>query len=357
MPPPDRPNDTRQRAPLRERVVHRAKLVRNALTRPTPPAPSPRSFRRGAPPGRFAVESDDASRALLARLSAGELAEVQRRIDTDVELAAAYRNERDASVARHMLLSYGTWLSDPTLLERTGLVAAQPPPGIHAMAHGPLAAAGGLYEADMIANALASVGVAVGSLGAALDFGCSSGRVLRVLAAAFPDVHWMGCDPNGDAVAWAQATFPQLDCFTSTNEPPLPLADASLELVYAISIWSHFAPVLGLRWFEEMHRVIRPGGHLVFTTHGWTALAYAAEMGRRPLEECAEIERALCRDGTWFLDHFGEGGDWGVVNPLWGSAFLTPEFILEQLCPRWRVVEFVAGRNQSNQDVYVLARA
>ena len=357
MPPPDRPNDTRQRASLADRVVHRAKLVRNALTRPTPPEASPATYARGTAPGRFGVEPDGASRALIGRLDFGELAEVERRIDADDELAATYRSTTDASVARHMLLAYGTWLGDPALLERTGLTAAQPPAGIHAMAHGPLAAAGGLYEADMVANALASAGVAGGSLDAALDFGCSSGRVLRVLAAAFPEVRWIGCDPNGDAVAWAQATFPHLEWFVSANEPPLPLADAALELVYAISIWSHFAPALGLRWFDEMHRVIRPGGHLVFTTHGLTALAYAAEMGRRPLEECAEIDRALYRDGCWFIDPFGEDGDWGVVNPLWGSAFLTPEFILGQLCPSWRVVEFVAGRNQSNQDVYVLARA
>jgi SAM-dependent methyltransferase len=337
--------------------VHRAKLVRNALFRPTPPPLTADSFARGLLPGRFAVESDGASSALIERLSAAEIGDVQQRIDADAELGAAYRDTRDPSVARHMLLSYGTWLGHPALLERTGLTAAQPPAGIHAMAQGPLAAAGGLYEADMVANALASAGVAAGSLRAALDFGCSSGRVLRVLAAAFPDVHWIGCDPNADAVAWAQATFPQLEWFTSANEPPLAMADAAVELVYAISIWSHFAPQLGLRWFEEMRRVIRPGGHLLFTTHGWTSLAFAAEMGQRPLKECIEIERALYRDGCWFLDPFGEDGDWGVVNPLWGSAFLTPEFVLEQLCPSWRVVEFVAGRNQSNQDVYVLARA
>ena len=337
--------------------MHRTKLVRNALLRPTAPPLTAQSFARSLKPGRFAVESDAASSALIERLSAAEIADVQQRIEADGELGAAYRGTLDASVARHMLLSYGTWLGHPALLERTGLIAAQPPAGIHAMAQGPLAAAGGLYEADMVVNALASVGVAAGSLRAALDFGCSSGRVLRVLAAAFPDVHWIGCDPNGDAVAWAQATFPQLEWFTSANEPPLAMADAAVDLVYAISIWSHFAPHLGLRWFEEMRRVIRPGGHLVFTTHGWTSLAFAAEMGQRPLKECVEIERALYRDGCWFLDPFGEAGDWGVVNPLWGSAFLTPEFVLEQLCPSWRVVEFVAGRNQNNQDVYVLARA
>ena len=336
--------------------MHRAKLVRNALFRPTPPPLTADSFARGLLPGRFAVESDGASSALIERLSAAEIADVQQRIDADAELGASYRGTGDPSVARHMLLSYGTWLGHPAL-ERAGVTAAQPPAGIHAMAQGPLAAAGGLYEADMVANALASAGVAAGSLRAALDFGCSSGRVLRVLAAAFPDVHWIGCDPNADAVAWAHATFPQLEWFTSANEPPLAMADGAVELVYAISIWSHFAPALGLRWFEEMRRVIRPGGHLLFTTHGWTSLAFAAEMAQRPLKECVEIERALYRDGCWFLDPFGEHGDWGVVNPQWGSAFLMPEFVLEKLCPSWRVVEFVAGRNQNNQDVYVLARA
>jgi SAM-dependent methyltransferase len=178
-----------------------------------------------------------------------------------------------------------------------------------------------------------------------------------VLGAAFPGVRWIGCDPNADAIEWSRATFPAHEWFANANEPPLPLADGELDLVYAISIWSHFEPLFGLRWFEEMRRVLRPGGHLVVTTHGWTALAYDALRDRRPLHECVEIERSLYRQGHWFIDPFGDEGDWGVVNPSWGSAFVTPEFLLGQLCPQWRVVEFVPGRNQQNQDVYVLARA
>ena len=55
-----------------------------------------------------------------------------------------------------------------------------------------------------------------------------------------------------------------------------------------------------------------------------------------------------------FTDEFGETGDWGVVNPAWGSAFVSPEWLLSKLCPTWRVLEFAPGRNQVNQDVYVL---
>jgi hypothetical protein len=31
--------------------------------------------------------------------------------------------------------------------------------------------------------------------------------------------------------------------------------------------------------------------------------------------------------------------------------------MLTHLCPRWRVLELAPGRNQENQDVYVLQRA
>ena len=40
--------------------------------------------------------------------------------------------------------------------------------------------------------------------GTVLDFGSSSGRVLRILAAARPDLRCLGCDPNEDAIAWAE---------------------------------------------------------------------------------------------------------------------------------------------------------
>jgi hypothetical protein len=45
-----------------------------------------------------------------------------------------------------------------------------------------------------------------------------------------------------------------------------------------------------------------------------------------------------------------------VVNQSWGTCFLSPEWMLGKLCPLWRVREFAAGRNQANQDVYVLQR-
>ena len=206
-------------------------------------------------------------------------------------------------------------------------------------------------------DALLSVGVKPETIRNGLDFGCSSGRVVRALAAAFPGTEWSACDPNEEAIAWASENLPAVHFFISDNAPPLPLANAAVDLVYAISIWSHFEEQRGLRWFEEMHRVIRPGGHLVITTHGLTSVGFYATQSLRTPEQSREIADALYRAGQWYAPEFGEQGDWGVVDPDWGTAFFSPEWLLTQLCPSWRVLEFAPGRNQYNQDVYVLERA
>jgi SAM-dependent methyltransferase len=301
-------------------------------------------------------ESGTVTNRLAARLHPEDVAELELRLEDAPELAAHYARAPAPLWRNQVLLASAAWLEVPGPLERTGLNPLQPPEAVHAMARGPLAAAGGLYEADLVVDALIAAGAEIGDLDSALDFGCSSARVVRVLQAAYPGTRWYGCDPNAEAIAWASENLPGIDFFVNGDEPPLPLEDGSFDLAYAISIWSHFEPELGIRWFEEMHRVIRPGGHLVLTTHGWTSVAFYATNALREPDQSKEIALDLYRHGWWYKHEFGEEGDWGVVNPAWGTAFLSPDWMLTQLCPAWRVLEFAAGRNQENQDVYVLER-
>ncbi len=323
---------------------------------PEPPQPEPADFVRALAPRQPDLERGPVTHSLFARLDSSDVAEVERRVAQEPELHAYYASAPTPALREALTLIYGIWLGVPEVIEKTGLGAAQPPEDVHAMARGPLAAAGGLYEADLLVEALALAGVAMAQVHSALDFGCSSGRVLRALHAAHPEIRLHGCDPNAPAIAWATENLANIEFFVSGNHPPLPLPDASLDLVFAISIWSHFAPELGLSWFAEMHRLIPPGGHLVATTHGLAAVAYYARHDLRTPQQSREIADALYREGVWYAPEFGEQGDWGVVNPDWGTAFLTPEWLLTQLCPQWSVLDFAPGRNQDNQDVYVLRR-
>ncbi len=166
-------------------------------------------------------EDQIVSRQLYERLSAEDVSEIEAAIAKDDQLQAYYSGVLDSRHRVFLLLSFGVWLSIPAVLEEVALGAEQPPEEVHAMARGPLAAAGGLYEADMVASALANVGVGIESATAGLDFGCFSGRLVRVLAAAYPEVQWHGCDPNGPAIEWAQRAYPRVNLFLSSNAPPL----------------------------------------------------------------------------------------------------------------------------------------
>jgi SAM-dependent methyltransferase len=189
---------------------------------------------------------------------------------------------------------------------------------------------------------------------AGLDFGCSSGRVVRVLAAAYSDVEWHGCDPLAEAVEWAQANLPDIAFIRSPERPPLDYENDSLDLVFAISVWSHFGENAALSWLAEMRRVLRRSGRLILTTHGPHSIAHAAAQGLRQAVQLEGIERGLYRDGFWFVNEFGAEGDHGLRDSEWGTAFFTPEWLLRRVGDGWRVGAYHPGRVQDNQDLYVL---
>ncbi|MBP9205344.1 MAG: class I SAM-dependent methyltransferase [Kofleriaceae bacterium] len=291
--------------------------------------------------------------ALTSHLSAADFARIEAVATEEqrgVLQSAASKDQgwvRLAIAASHRL--------DP-ILAKARLSSANPPDDVHSMSRSWLGCGGSMGHADMIIDSLLSCGEAPDASTRVLDFGCSSGRVIRVLHAGFPDWTCHGCDPNTGAVAWASANLPGVNFFASKSLPPLPLADGSLDLAYAISIWSHFNQASGLRWLEEMHRVLRPGGRLLMTTHGWHSLKHYDQTKARPASQLAEVARTMMTGQLWFAPEFGAAGDHGVVDSNWGTAFFDPRWCAVQLTSRWQVAGFFPGRECGDQDVYVLVR-
>jgi SAM-dependent methyltransferase len=309
-------------------------------------------FRRGLGPDP--LRAAPATDLLYERLSADDLAEIEARLEP---AEAALWETSDAQDRKRLTLALSAHYGVEGALERSGLSAATPEAGVHSMARGAAAAGGSTYYADLVADALAESGFELISGLAGLDFGCSSGRVVRVLAAAYPELEWHGCDPIPDAIEWAGANLPGIRFERSPEYPPLPYADASFDFAFAISIWSHFAEGAGLDWLREMRRIIKPGGRLLITTHGGQTIAHTHREGVRSDEQLAKIREALLEDGFWYAAEFGEAGDHGVANPDWGTAFVTPEWLLAKLTPEWRMLLFRPGRVEGNQDLYVLERS
>lgn len=100
-----------------------------------------------------------------------------------------------------------------------------------------------------------------------LDFGCGSGRLARWWA---DGTHGRinGCDPNRELVRWCRENLPFMNAATSEPEPPLPYPDETFDFVYALSIFTHLPDDQADRWMAELRRVLKPGGHLLFTVAG-----------------------------------------------------------------------------------------
>lgn len=296
-------------------------------------------------------ELGPAGRALIERVDAADLGAIEALLDDEQRTAL---EQVDEAGRAYLTLRFGVGAELPAVLEKTGLGPGVPPAEIHFM--GERIAGGSIDGADFVLGALERAGLQLPREAAGLDFGSSSARVVRVLQAVRQDVHWLGCDPNTPAIEWAREHLPRIEFFVNGHEPPLELESGSLDLVSAISIWSHFNESSALAWLEEMGRLLRPGGALVLTTAGPKAASVMPAWGFGDASTRA-CWQGLNERGFFSFDSFGEAGDWGVKHEHWGAAYVTPEWLLARALPQWTLRLYEPGRLQSVQDLYVLQPA
>lgn len=95
-----------------------------------------------------------------------------------------------------------------------------------------------------------------------LDFGCSSGRVLRHFLAEQNTHRWqlLGIDIQAGLIEWMRRNFPKsITVLCGSGLPHLPFADASLDVIYGISVFTH-TKYQWDTWLMEFRRVLKPGG-------------------------------------------------------------------------------------------------
>ena len=125
---------------------------------------------------------------------------------------------------------------------------------------------GGALAACSIQKVLSSADRRLDDLEAILDFGCGSGRIVRHLHGHKARIH--GSDYNPVLVKWCQDNLGFAEFKTNDTWPPLAYDDESFDLIYAFSVFTHMIVSQQQAWLEELSRVLRPGGLLLFSTHG-----------------------------------------------------------------------------------------
>jgi len=200
---------------------------------------------------------------------------------------------------------------------------------------------GGELAASSISQALLEQGVVVADLDAILDFGCGCGRVLRHWH-ALPRTTVFGTDHNPKLVEWSRQYLPFASVGVNQLQPPLEYQDASFDLVYAMSVFTHLTEGLQSAWMDELARVVRPSGHIVISTHGEAYLDRLTETERRRFA----AGRLVVKDNT------------KAPGSNTCAAYHPYAYVRDELARGLEIASFIAEGAQGNppQDLFVLRK-
>ena len=126
-------------------------------------------------------------------------------------------------------------------------------------------AVGGLYDVlgRIELGILQYVGVRSGMT--VLDMGCGSGRLSAVLGTSGVEVDYVGIDIVQSLLDYAKTKSPAHYRFILHRELSIPLPDASVDIACAFSVFTHLLHQESFIYLQELRRVVRPGGLVMFS--------------------------------------------------------------------------------------------
>jgi cyclopropane fatty-acyl-phospholipid synthase-like methyltransferase len=223
-----------------------------------------------------------------------------------------------------------------------------PPAALRFRVHGDLDLDGFLESGRQcsvdIQAALASVERDLSSFRSVLDFGCGCGRTLQWLAASVDDAALYGTDIDEEAIDWCAKSVLGASFAVNAGRPPLAYPDASFDLVYAVSVFTHLTESLQLDWLSELRRVTAPGGLVVVTVRG---TSYASQLAPRDRQELATQGFVYSPMPAYFQQLF----------PSWyQTATMSEEYIRRTWSPWLEVLRHVPRGLDGGQDIVVLRK-
>jgi ubiquinone/menaquinone biosynthesis C-methylase UbiE len=150
-----------------------------------------------------------------------------------------------------------------------------------------------------------------------LDFGCSSGRVLRHFYAEAKLRNWTlsGVDIQAKPIQWMREFLPSTFCvYTGSTMPILPFPDNNFDVIYGFSIFTHIKFHWDM-WLLELKRVLKPGGLLIQTIH--TENAWRFYYDHRDVSWVANNHSATMLNARDMPYEYFYYGDMSVSQVFW----------------------------------------
>lgn len=187
-----------------------------------------------------------------------------------------------------------------------------------------------------------------------LDFGCGCGRILLHLErlAGTSSVH--GVDVDARAVRWATENLPWAGVEVNGTEPPLDFEDATFDLVFNHSVFTHLDEAHQDLWLAELRRITKPGGFVLLSVHGEKAL-WDFEQGSKDAGGNPGLVRdEVRRRGISFVEDDSHVG--GPHNDGYHSTFHAPWYVIDHWSGFFTVRAYVPQGSLGFQDFVLLER-
>jgi len=198
-----------------------------------------------------------------------------------------------------------------------------------------------------------------------VDFGVGWARMIRFfLKDVEPQTLW-GIDHYDKVIEVSKQTCKWGNFELIAPFPPTKFADASVDLVYAYSVFSHLSEEAHLKWIAEFGRILRPGGMLIATTWARDFLlrCRAARKDTRPEFWTTHLPRIFVDTDRW-LAHYDNGGycyetdvaQYGDVAHYLGETAIPKAYVQQQWGKHLQFVDFIDDHKVTPQNIIVMKK-
>ncbi|NLK15041.1 MAG: class I SAM-dependent methyltransferase [Bacteroidales bacterium] len=175
-----------------------------------------------------------------------------------------------------------------------------------------------------------------------LDWGCGPGRVIRHLPSFIDSsCKCYGTDYNKKYIKWCKDHIHNVTFTTNQLQPPLEYLSNFFDIAYGISIFTHLSEEMHHAWFNELMRVLKPGGMLFLTLHGSAFSEKLTDEEKKQFDNGGLVVRGTTKEGHRTF-----------------AAFQSEAFV-KRLIGENTVLEHVAGKvvdGKPQQDVWIIQK-
>lgn len=205
---------------------------------------------------------------------------------------------------------------------------------------------GAVEFVGILREALAANGRDWDSVAACLEIGCGYGRIVRELRRELPPAAISVADTIDEAASFTASEF-GVRRIPVAEETGAEFNDA-FDLVYLLSVYTHLSVENVEANLRRVAAMIKPGGVLVFTTHG-SASAASAELYEQYWLDKAKLNEALADTGYYY-------GRYPYYYDDYGLTWFKEENVFElvaRAAPELKLVNWQSAGLEKHQDVYV----